>query len=87
MIVLCFPSKVSSSRIAERPISMDHRLAELRSLVRRPAVQEHIAATAALAARDADRKGNGELADLLWRFVRRTRVTALKLRVLGRPRG
>jgi hypothetical protein len=58
-------------------------LAELRSLVKRPAVQEHIAAEAALAAQEADRKGNVELADLLWRFVRRTRVRAMKLRLLA----
>ena len=65
---------------------MDDSLAELRSLVKRPAVQEHIAAEAALAAQDADRKGKGELADLLWSFVRRTRVRAMRLRLLTEAR-
>ena len=62
------------------------RLAELRSLVNQPAVQEHIAAEAALAARKADRTGKVELADLLWRFVRRTRVRAMKRRLLAGAR-
>ena len=71
----------SGLRTGAAPI--DDRLAELRSLVKRPAVQEHIAAEAALAAQEADRKGNVELADLLWRFVRRTRIRAMKLRLLA----
>ena len=71
----------SGLRTGAAPI--DNRLAELRSLVKRPAVQEHIAAEAALAAQEADRKGNVELADLLWRFVRRTHVRAMKLRLLA----
>ena len=62
------------------------RLAEFRSLVKRPIVREHIAAEAALAARQADRKGKVELANLLWGFVRRTRVTAMKLRLLAEYR-
>ena len=62
------------------------RLAELRSLVNQPAVQEHIAAEAALAAQKADRTGKVELADLLWHFVRRTRVRAMKRRLLARAR-
>jgi hypothetical protein len=70
----------SGLRVGTTP--MDDCLAELRSLVQRPAVQEHIAAEAALAAQEADRKGNGELADLLWSFVRRTRVSAMRLRLL-----
>jgi hypothetical protein len=61
---------------------MNDRLAELRSLVKRPAVKEHIAAEAAKAAQEADRKGKVELADHLWSFVRRTRVSAMKLRPL-----
>ena len=71
----------SGLRTGAAPI--DNRLAELRSLVKRPAVQEHIAAEAALAAQEADRKGNAELADLLRSFVRRTRVSAMKLRLLA----
>ena len=71
----------SGLRTGAAPI--DNRLTELRSLVKRPAVQEHIAAEAALAAQEADRKGNVELADLLWSFVRRTRVRAMKLRLLA----
>jgi hypothetical protein len=58
------------------------RLAELRSLVKRPAVQERIATEVALVAREADRKGKVEMADLLWSFVRHTRVRAMKMRVL-----
>ena len=71
------------SGLRTRAAPIDHRLAELRSLVKRPAVQEHIAAEAALAAQEADRKGNVELANLLWRFVRRTRIRAMKLRLLA----
>jgi hypothetical protein len=77
----CRPSGL---RTGAAPI--DNRLAELRSLVKRPAVQEHIAAEAALAARKADRTGKVELADLLWRFVRRTRVRAMKRRLLAGAR-
>lgn len=66
---------------------MNDRLAELRSLVKRPAVQEHIAAVAAKAAQEADRKGKVELADLLWSFVRRTRISAMRLRLLAEARG
>ena len=62
------------------------RLAELRSLVNHPAVQEHIAAEAALAAQQADRMGKVEVADLLWRFVRRTRIRAMKLCLLAGAR-
>jgi hypothetical protein len=65
---------------------MNGPLAELRSLVKRPAVQEYIAAEAALAAQEADRKGKVELAVLLWSFVRRTRVSAMKLRLLAEAR-
>ena len=65
---------------------MNDCLAELRSLVKRPAVQEHIAAEAAKAAQEADRKGKVELADLLWSFVRRTRVSAMRLRLLAEAR-
>ena len=39
---------------------MINRLAQLRSLMKQPAAQEHIAATAGLAAREADREGKGE---------------------------
>ena len=49
---------------------MIDRLAQLRSLMKQPAAQEHIAATAGLAAaREADRKRKEELADLLWGVV------------------
>jgi hypothetical protein len=65
---------------------MNDPLAELRSLVKRPAVQEYIAAEAALAAQEADRKGKVALAVLLWSFVRRTRVSAMKLRLLAEAR-
>lgn len=76
--------RLSGLRVRGPP--MDDCLAELRSLVKRPAVQEHIAAQAALAAQEADRKGKGELADLLWSFVRRTRVSAMRLRLLTETR-
>ena len=62
---------------------MIDRLAQLRSLMKQPAAQEHIAATAGLAAREADQKKSKrkeELADLLWGFVRRTGMRAMKLR-------
>jgi hypothetical protein len=62
---------------------MNAPLTELRALVKRPSVQEYIAAEAAKAAQEADRTGKVELADLLWRFVRRTRVSAMKLRLLA----
>ncbi len=62
------------------------QLAELRSLLGQPVVQEYVAAMAALRAREADRNGEVELAALLWRFVRRTRVTAMRLRVLAKVR-
>src|SRR5688572_135552 len=65
---------------------MTDPLAELRSLVKLPAVQEYIAAEAALAAQEADRTGKVELAVLLWSFVRRTRVSAMKLRLLAEAR-
>jgi hypothetical protein len=65
---------------------MNDPLAELRSLVKRPAVQEYIAAEAALAAQEADRKGKVDLAVLLWSFVRRTRVSAMKRRLLAEAR-
>ena len=66
--------------------SMNDPLAELRLLVKLPVVQEYIAAEAALAAQEADRKGKVELAVLLWSFVRRTRVSAMKLRLLAEAR-
>jgi hypothetical protein len=72
-----------SSGLRTETAPMNDRLAELRSLVKRPAVQEHIAAEAALAAQGADHKGKVELADLLWSFVRRTRVSAMKLRLFA----
>jgi hypothetical protein len=54
------------SGLRVRTPPMDDCLAELRSLVKQPAVQEHIAAQAALAAQEADyglvgRSGDGRL--------------------------
>ena len=57
---------------------MDDRLAKLRSFVKRPAVQEHIAAAAALAAREAERRG------VLLDRVGRRRDAGLNLVRLGR---
>ena len=88
--VQAFKEALKRSRKPDRRCTettpMNDCLAELRSLVKRPAVQEHIAAEVAKAAQEADRKGKGELADLLWSFVRRTRVSAMRLRLLAEAR-
>jgi hypothetical protein len=75
-----------SSGLHTEAAPLNDRLAKLRLLVNRPAVQVRIAAEAAAAAQEADRRGKVDLADLLWTFVRRTRVRAMSRRFLAKPR-
>ena len=51
-----------------------------KKLVARAAVEDRVAEKAACAAREADTLGRPDLADSLWRLVRRSRVRSLMFR-------
>ena len=60
-----------------------YRAEEFYSVLERIAVQERTAELAAEVAHEADRTGQTETADTMWKVVRRCRVEAIKLRVLA----